>query len=454
MKSLLVILLLYVLCEFCSAIECDKVPKNDELRLKKDMMCNYDKSVRPMGGSKNATTVKVKMILKSYDYLDYANSITVSVWMVLSWTDEHFKWDSREYGGLKTFYEMSTEIWMPDFSLYNNAKESDSCETTNCIIHSNGLVICIPPCQFQGLCRGSFKHWPFDRQNCTFTFGTWVQSGEEVNFVATKSSVDHSESLLNHDWKLLSVAVKRNSGNYACCPNQTFPTLMYEFMLERHESVFAVFLLVPTIGKFIFSSPFINLDNISPPWQGLKFLCLMNIISLLISPYGNERWILISVSFLGHQLFIQQMHWTVPRNGATIPSVLVFYRDSTAILAVLLINTFLVRYLLSLQCDVPGWLSSPVDVVKESAAGKFIVHVNLGKMERIEEVADDDTTILVEPKAEDHKNKDKWQFIATLIDRLVLICVLVTYFFLIIILIPEGYESISDLPELNIVTKQ
>uniref|UniRef100_A0A1B0CGG4 Putative acetylcholine receptor n=1 Tax=Lutzomyia longipalpis TaxID=7200 RepID=A0A1B0CGG4_LUTLO len=130
MRHFLKFFILSALCSISLAVECEKIPKNEELRLKKDMLCNYDKSVRPLGGSKNATLIKVKMVLKSYDYLDYSNKINVLVWMVMSWTDDHFKWDPREYGNLKTFYEMSDQIWMPDLSLYNGEMRESSCETT------------------------------------------------------------------------------------------------------------------------------------------------------------------------------------------------------------------------------------------------------------------------------------------------------------------------------------
>uniref|UniRef100_A0A1B0CZC6 Neurotransmitter-gated ion-channel ligand-binding domain-containing protein n=1 Tax=Phlebotomus papatasi TaxID=29031 RepID=A0A1B0CZC6_PHLPP len=346
-KIILLLGALSVVVKFSLAVDCEKTPKNNELRLKKDMLCTYDKSVRPNGGSKNATIVKVKMVVKSYDYVEYNNHINVFVWMVMAWTDDHFKWDPREYGNLKTFYEMSDQIWMPDLSLYNGEIQENSCETTNCVISSTGSVICVPPCKYSGHCAGSFTRWPYDRQNCTLNFGAWINTGEEINFVPAKNSVETTDSLLNHEWKLVSISMKKHDGSYACCPNQTFPSLRYNFILERHASIFTVYLLIPTI--------------------------------------------------------------------------VLFYRDSTAIIGILALNTIIVRILMGLECDVPHWLSSPVDMVKDSAAGKFVVDPSKIKMEKMEEGAEDDTAILVEPKANDHKNTTKWNFVASLIDRLVLI---------------------------------
>lgn len=181
--------------------------------------------------------------------MEYNNHINVFVWMVMGWTDDHFKWDPREYGNLKTFYEMSDQIWMPDLSLYNGEIQENSCEKTNCVISSTGSVICVPPCKYSGHCAGSFTRWPYDRQNCTLNFGAWINTGEEINFVPAKNSVETTDSLLNHEWKLVSISMKKHDGSYACCPNQTFPSLRYNFILERHASIFTVYLLIPTIGE-------------------------------------------------------------------------------------------------------------------------------------------------------------------------------------------------------------
>lgn len=52
-----------------NALECDMTPKTTEARLMKDVFCEYDKTIRPVKDLKNATIVKVKMVLKSFDFV-------------------------------------------------------------------------------------------------------------------------------------------------------------------------------------------------------------------------------------------------------------------------------------------------------------------------------------------------------------------------------------------------
>lgn len=36
-----------------------------------------------------------------------------------SWTDEHLKWDPKDYGNLDSITQSSKTIWQPDLALYN-----------------------------------------------------------------------------------------------------------------------------------------------------------------------------------------------------------------------------------------------------------------------------------------------------------------------------------------------
>lgn len=69
MKKLLSTVILISILGRLIALECDMTPKSPEGRLMKDVFCNYDTSIRPVNDSKTTTLVKVKMILKSFDFV-------------------------------------------------------------------------------------------------------------------------------------------------------------------------------------------------------------------------------------------------------------------------------------------------------------------------------------------------------------------------------------------------
>ena len=82
-------------------------------------------------------------------------------------------------------------------------------------------------------------------------FGTWVNTGEEVNFDAAKTKVVAVNNLYNKQWKMISASVKKSIGNYSCCPGETFPTVKFTYILERHSVTHAVVILAPALSKFI-----------------------------------------------------------------------------------------------------------------------------------------------------------------------------------------------------------
>lgn len=143
---------------------------------------------------------------------------------------------------------------MPELALYNAdiAQGMDSCHVTPCLVNFNGKITCIPPCSHVGHCSTDYKRWPFDRQSCVLKFGTWMHTGEEINYNAQKTSVFTSDARLHKDWKLNSARVEPQRGNFSCCPNQTFPSLKYTFSIERHSSSQVAMILTPAMSKIFF----------------------------------------------------------------------------------------------------------------------------------------------------------------------------------------------------------
>lgn len=110
------------------------------------------------------------------------------------------------------------------------------------------MVSCIPPCKHVSKCAPNYSRWPFDRQNCTIHIGTWVDSGDEIDFRLMKTVVtDDDLSSQNFEWRLIQATYKRDAGNYTNT-KVTYPSLTFSFLIERHSASHTVFVLVPAIG--------------------------------------------------------------------------------------------------------------------------------------------------------------------------------------------------------------
>lgn len=105
------------------------------------------------------------------------------------------------------------------------------------------------PCEHTSLCSGDFTNWPFDYQNCSFIFGHWMKTGEEVNYQNDRVKISSKNNQQNTQWKMLSAEVRVNNGNYSEHKSVTFPSIKYTFSIERHSAMHIAGYIVSAFGK-------------------------------------------------------------------------------------------------------------------------------------------------------------------------------------------------------------
>lgn len=127
----------------------------------------------------------------------------------------------------------------------------ESCKEKDCVIKYTGSVSCIPPCSHTAKCTPNFDRWPFDKQNCSLHIGTWVNSGDEIDFKVLKTILTEDQlSSQNMQWKLIRATYKRNAGNYNES-KQTYPSLTFSFLMERHSASHTAAIFVPALCMYI-----------------------------------------------------------------------------------------------------------------------------------------------------------------------------------------------------------
>lgn len=169
-----------------------------------------------------------------------------------TWTDDHLKWNPSDYNNMASITESSDVLWQPDLALYNSdiaSSHNEFCKAANCVISSTGLVSCIPPCSHDAKCWPDYKRFPFDVQNCTLHIGTWVNSGDEIDYKVQKTIIsDHDLTSQDRQFQLIRATYRRNPGNFTDT-KETYPSLTYSFLLQRHSAVHGAVLLVAAFCK-------------------------------------------------------------------------------------------------------------------------------------------------------------------------------------------------------------
>jgi hypothetical protein len=55
---------------------------------------------------------------------------------------------------------------------------------------------------------------------------------------------------MNREWQLISIEPSRDPGQYKCCPDDTFPSVTFKIVLQRHSGSYTAIVVVPAAGEY------------------------------------------------------------------------------------------------------------------------------------------------------------------------------------------------------------
>lgn len=394
-----------------------KQEPHEEAKLHTDILDFYSSSYRPVKDYKTSVTVKIRFALKYISFDALEETFTVHSWVAMTWKDEYLTWNPSCYGNIKELQVQSHSIWTPQMALFNadaSIYESDVFYTT-CLVDNVGTVTCVPHLTHSGICRTSLRSWPYDVQNCTFYFGSWMHTGEQVNFTFYRTRPIVLDDFQDGPgWKLLNVTNERLPGSYSSYPSSTYPMLKYTFMLKREAAGPAAIVVIPSI-----------------------VIVLITVISLILDVKDCTRLFLLCFSLFNHFTFLMQIGYDIPKHSSDTPIILLFVRDS---MLVTLTAILLTLFLMSLKKRVhpaPGWLVS-INRIINSGPGKYVVFTEFDPSDStdVKVLTEENINASVEAGDKSQIIADWMQF-ANILNSFVFIITFIVYFVLICTYIPK-----------------
>ncbi|KAK2576812.1 hypothetical protein KPH14_005447 [Odynerus spinipes] len=387
------------------------------MKLKRHLFCDYDMSVRPTTNHQTATNVTVKLMPKLLEFDDWTSTMTLHSWMNLNWKDEHLTWNPSDFDGIDRLHIRSDEIWVPDLSVYNSGDmslEQNGVPSTNCLLFSTGTITCIPAVKYVTRCTTDFTYWPYDKHECRIRFGAWAHTGEEINFQLIKKGYHMDGYANNTEWNFKILSAVRIVKKFDCCPNETFPILIYAFAVERQPGLMHTAFVTPAIA-----------------------MALLTLTVLWLDSRSTERMAMASMNFICHLLCIFDLHWQLPPNGVNPPNILLFYRDSLALAAFALILTALLRKLQNMSIDAPSWVSNTTTFVLNNRAGRFLILSDDESKASTTGILSNETDENSDlPKANDGRKESSWRHFAAIVEWMSFLGVVLTYVIILTTLVP------------------
>ncbi|KIH59695.1 hypothetical protein ANCDUO_10062 [Ancylostoma duodenale] len=105
-----------------SGVDLSKFGANDEQKLFRYLLHDYDKAVRPVFNATKTVKIYIGLTLTHIFNIvsDERNQVlALNVWVEQSWHDERIRWNPQEFGNLSKLTLATRYLWTPDIVLYN-----------------------------------------------------------------------------------------------------------------------------------------------------------------------------------------------------------------------------------------------------------------------------------------------------------------------------------------------
>ncbi|XP_067279182.1 5-hydroxytryptamine receptor 3B, partial [Pseudorasbora parva] len=186
-------------------------PKRSALnQLTRLLLRKYNNGVRPVQNWTKPTTIYIDLIIQSVLDVDgQTQKVTTSIWYRQIWNDEFLVWDPEEFDGITEISLSSDAIWVPDVIISEFVDVGKSPVIPYVYVNCSGIVKNYKPIQVVSACHLEIYAFPFDKQNCTLTFRSWLHSVSEVDLAlwrpAEEIANDTRGFMNDGEWELLSV---------------------------------------------------------------------------------------------------------------------------------------------------------------------------------------------------------------------------------------------------------
>ncbi|KAK5869790.1 hypothetical protein PBY51_024481 [Eleginops maclovinus] len=298
------------------------------------------KLLRPVNSFSSPLNITISITVVAIVGVDEkSQSLTTLIWQVLEWNIEGLSWDDEECGTSRVSVPRE-KLWIPDVRIAEFMTEDTSPKTPYVYLNNTGHVFDDKPIGVISSCRLIIYTFPFDIQNCSLTFGSYLHFNSDIRMVQGTSSEEILEESLNvletnGEWKLIGIHV--NPDAQLVLSEGSYSEIKYYIVLRRQPILYVVNLLIPSC-----------------------FLITVDLFSFMLPPHSVDRSSFKMTLILGYTVFLLIMNDLLPTTGETTPLINVFFCLSLALMVASLLETVLItnmQFSSSQYSAVPHWLS-------------------------------------------------------------------------------------------------
>ncbi|XP_027883677.1 5-hydroxytryptamine receptor 3C-like [Xiphophorus couchianus] len=331
--------ILIIIPVFCGAVEVN-CSQPDHPSFLVALSPAFDLSaIRPVENQKTCTNISVHFTLYGILGVDEKSQLLITyIWLYYWWKNEFISWDPVQCGTDKISLPKE-KFWIPDIVINEFMEENKAPSVPYLYLYNDGKIKDTFPVRVVSSCNLNIYTFPFDIQNCSLTFNSYVYYAQEIKVFLgrdPKTITELSKNVMTTmgEWELVDITAQKlvnndESGLYT-------DMLAFYVRVRRRATMYVVNLLLPSC-----------------------FLITLDLFSFLLPAESTDRSSFKMTLILGYTVFLLIMNDLLPVTGNTIPLINVFFSLCLALMVASLLETILITNLLSNSPDfspVPRWI--------------------------------------------------------------------------------------------------
>ncbi|XP_018432003.1 PREDICTED: 5-hydroxytryptamine receptor 3A-like [Nanorana parkeri] len=297
------------------------------------------KSFRPTLNYSRPTSVNISFTIYAVLGVNEKTQIlTTFLWLRMFWQHEFLTWTPANCGAVEKISLPVEDIWTPDIIVYEFIDEDKSQRTPFVYVNHTGRVRYDKMIRVVSSCNLGIFNFPFDVQNCSLTFGSYMHTVRDVRLGLAlpveqilQNSLQYLET--SGEWELLRIEGSPDILRFGI---DEWDIITFWVVVRRRPILYVVNLLIPS-----------------------AFLMLIDILSFFLPPHSTDRASFKMTLLLGYTVFLLIMNDLLPSTANGTPLIGIYFSVCLALLVLSLLETVIITHVLHRGTQsgiVPCWV--------------------------------------------------------------------------------------------------
>ncbi|KAL2090122.1 hypothetical protein ACEWY4_014810 [Coilia grayii] len=329
---------LLTVCLCLSELSCEEGHSGPTYKSMEDV---FDKkSFRPAFNLSNPTITNISFTLYAVLGVNEKTQIlTTFLWLRLYWFHEFLIWDPERCDGVTKISLPVKDLWMPDIIVYEFVDDDVSQACPYVYVNHTGHIRYDRMLRLVSACNLEIFSFPFDIQNCTFTFGSYMHTIKDVRVspaLSFEEMTGNSKQYLeaSGEWELVVILGEASILKFGI---DEWDIITFWVVIKRRPMLYVVNLLIPS-----------------------SFLMVIDILSFYLPPHSVDRASFKMTLILGYTVFLLIMNDLLPSTANGTPIIGIYFSVCLALMVISLLETVIITNVLHHNSmkyrDVPRWV--------------------------------------------------------------------------------------------------